>query len=410
MRVLALSIYPYLCFALFFVLPFDDYFRALPNILFLALGVLFPFVLEAKDLRRIGRSPWLMVLIFLGFVVGQSFLLGRFEQDFVVIQKMLLSGAMSLLLFPVRDNRTLMHGVIYSSVAAVFYSLVRLLILLNQGAEFGFLESAHIIEALLMERLYLGLLSVLSIIFSYRLLRAHYDPNNGYYLFNIVLQAAFILFLVSRIAIVVLLMCFALSLWYRQKRGPQLLFFGGSIALIMALAFVLSNDLRKQFFYNNNPEHQEGLLANTMALEPRMVIWDCALKIADSHTVGLSGNGFTQTNRDMLACYESDIDNPVKKSWFLTKKYNVHNQFLDLYLGSGIFALILFSAGLILVFWRHHRALYPTALMLSAVIFLMAENVFHRQIGAYFMGLIWALLMFMPQSGPKEKMDKPAKD
>jgi len=406
MRVIALSIYPYLCFALFFTLPFDDYFRALPNLLLIALAALFPFVLDTNQLKSIGRSSWTWVLVFLGFVVIQSWALGRFDQDFVIIQKMLLAGALSLLLYPVRDNRTLMHGVIYSSVAAVLYSMVRLVILLNQGASFGFLESAHIIEALLMDRIYLGLLSVLSIIFSYKLLRKEFDPNNGYYLANIILQAAFILFLVSRIAIVVLLLSFVLSLWYRQKRGPQLLFFGGSIALIVSLAFVLSNDLRKQFFYNNNPEQQEGLLANTMALEPRMVIWDCALDIAQQQSVVLTGNGFTQTNKDMLTCYESDIDNPVKKAWFLTKKYNVHNQFLDLYLGSGLLALLLFAGGLLVSFIRQRKSLYPTALLMATVIFLMAENMFHRQIGAYYMGLIWALLMFLPQEDQAEKPQK----
>ncbi len=406
MRVIALSIYPYLCFALFFTLPFDDYFRALPNILLIALALMFPFVMDKTQLKSVLRSTWMWVLAFLGFVVVQSLALGRFDQDVVVIQKMLLAGALSLLLYPVRDNRTLMHGVIYSSVAAVLYSMVQLVILLNQGATFGFLESAHIIEALLMDRIYLGLLSVLSIIFSYKLLRKEFDPNNGYYLANIVLQAAFILFLVSRIAIVVLLLSFVLSLWYRQKRGPQLLFFGGSITLIVALAFVLSNDLRKQFFYNNNPEHQEGLLANTMALEPRMVIWDCALNIAQAESVSLRGNGFTQTNKDMLACYESDIDNPIKKAWFLTKKYNVHNQFLDLYLGSGVLAMLLFVAGFVLCFIRQRKSLYPSALLMATVIFLMAENMFHRQMGAYYMGLIWAMLMFLPKD---EKTEKPEK-
>ncbi|HBB48860.1 MAG TPA: hypothetical protein DCZ44_04400 [Flavobacteriaceae bacterium] len=406
MRVIALSIYPYLCFALFFTLPFDDYFRALPNILMIALALMFPLVMEGAQIKSILRSTWVWVLAFLGFIVVQSLALGRFDQDYVVIQKMLLSGALSLMLFPVRDNRTLMHGVIYSSVAAVLYSLVRLVILMNQGASFGFLESAHIIEALLMDRIYLGLLSVLSIVFSYKLLRKEFDPNNGYYLANIILQAAFILFLVSRIAIVVLLLCFVLSLWYRQKRGPQLLFFGGSIALIVALAFVLSNDLRKQFFYNNNPEHQEGLLANTMALEPRMVIWDCALDIAQQGAVALSGNGFAKTNADMLACYESDIENPIKKAWFLTKKYNVHNQFLDIYLGSGALAMLLFVAGFVVCFLRQRKSLYPTALLMATVIFLMAENMFHRQIGAYYMGLIWALLMFLPAGDQSEKPEK----
>ena len=406
MRVIARSIYPYLCFALFFTLPFDDYFRALPNIILIALALLFPMVMDLSGLKSILRSSWVWVLAFLGFIVAQSLATGRFDQDFVVLQKMLLAGALSLLLFPVRDNRTLMHGVIYSSIAAVLYSAIQLIILLNQGASIGFLESAHIIEALLMDRIYLGLLSVLSIIFSYKLLRKEFDPSNGYYLANMILQLGFILFLVSRIAIVVVLLLFALSLYYRQKRGPQLLFFGGSFALVVALFFVLNNDLRKQFLYNNNPEYQEGLLSNTMALEPRIVIWDCALKIAQQPKTQWTGIGFTQTNKDMLACYENDIENPVKKAWFLTKKYNVHNQFLDLYLGGGMGAVLLFIAGLTVVFFRKKTWLYPTALVMAGVIFLMAENMFHRQIGAYYMGLIWALLMFSPKSKQDEKPEK----
>ena len=69
MRVIAFSIYPYLCFALFFTLPFDDYFRALPNILLIALAALFPFVIEGAQLRSIGRSTWSWVLLFLGSCV-----------------------------------------------------------------------------------------------------------------------------------------------------------------------------------------------------------------------------------------------------------------------------------------------------------------------------------------------------
>ena len=105
----------------------------------------------------------------------------------------------------------------------------------------------------------------------------------------------------------------------------------------------------------------------------------------------------------MLACYESDIENPIKKAWFLTKKYNVHNQFLDIYLGSGALAMLLFVAGFVVCFLRQRKSLYPTALLMATVIFLMAENIFHRQIGAYYMGLIWALLMFLPAGDQSEK-------
>jgi O-antigen ligase len=59
MRVIALSIYPYLCFALFFTLPFDDYFRALPNILLIALAAMFPFVFDTAELKILCAAPGL---------------------------------------------------------------------------------------------------------------------------------------------------------------------------------------------------------------------------------------------------------------------------------------------------------------------------------------------------------------
>ena len=396
MNILATSIYPYICFLLFFALPFDDYFRALPNLLLIALAVLFPFVIKRSELKNWHKSPALWVLLFLLFVIGQTWFLGRWEQDFVVLKKILLAAGLALLLVPVRESRTLHHGIIYSSIAAIIYSMVRLVMLLNDGLEVSFLASASIIEALLMDRIYLGLLAVLSVIVSYRHLHKTYHPNNGYYLANIILQLCFVLFIVSRIAIVVLLVCFVLSLFYRQKRGPQLLFFGGILGLVLSLAFVLNNDLRNQFFYNNNPEHQEGLLANTTALEPRMVIWDCAWRLTDDPAVIWQGIGYTQTNVQMLACYSEHITNKIKREWFLTRKYNVHNQFLSLYLGSGMVAFVLFALSILAIFWLHKNALFPMALGVTMVVFLLAENVFHRQIGAYYMGLLWALLLFMP--------------
>ena len=161
MNILATSIYPYICFLLFFALPFDDYFRALPNLLLIALAVLFPFVIKRSELKNWHKSPALWVLLFLLFVIGQTWFLGRWEQDFVVLKKILLAAGLALLLVPVRESRTLHHGIIYSSIAAIIYSMVRLVMLLNDGLEVSFLASASIIEALLMDRIYLGLLAVL---------------------------------------------------------------------------------------------------------------------------------------------------------------------------------------------------------------------------------------------------------
>lgn len=393
MRVLLASIYPYLFLLLFFTIPFDNYFRAFPNVLLVVLGVLFPIIITKKDFQKIKRLPGAIWLLFFVFITLLILFLGRWEQDWVVLKKILLSGALVMLYLPVNNFKKINKAIIFSSIAAIVFSLVKLFILINQGATFTFLESATIIEAMLVDRIYLGLLAVLSILVSYQELRNQYHPDNRYYLANIVINVLFILFIVSRIAIVTLLVIFILSLFHSKKRGPQMLFATGSILLAAMFAFLLNNDLRKKIFYSNTAEKHQGLVANTMAFEPRAVVWDCALKISKESNNKLTGIGFTETNNSLKRCYDSSIEDDKKKAWFIAKKYNVHNQFFDLYLGAGIGALILFSLAIILLFTRNRKSFFPSALLVTLVCFAMVENVFHRQIGAYYIGFILLSLL-----------------
>ena len=53
MKVLLSAIYPYIYLLLFFTIPFDDYVRALPNILLVVLVLAFPFVVKKEDFEKI---------------------------------------------------------------------------------------------------------------------------------------------------------------------------------------------------------------------------------------------------------------------------------------------------------------------------------------------------------------------
>jgi hypothetical protein len=392
-RVLLASIYPFIFLLLFFTIPFDLYFRALPNLLLIILAVLFPIVVEKKDfikIKKIAGSVWLLFFAYLMLLV---FMTGRWEMDWVVLKKVLLVGSLVILYLPVNNFKKINKAIIFSSLAAIGYSLVKLFILLNQGVEFTFLESATVIEAILVDRIYLGLLAVLSILVSYQELRNYYHPDNRYYLANIIINVLFILFIVSRIAIITLLVIFILSLFHSKKRGPQILFATGGILLAATFAFVLNKDLRKKILYSNNEEQHQGLVANTMAFEPRAIIWDCALKIAKQENILLTGVGFTQTNGSLAKCYNDTIEDEKKKDWFITQKYNVHNQFFDIYLAAGIGAIVLFSLAILVLFIRNRKSFYPSALLATLVCFAMVENVFHRQIGAYYVGFILLSLL-----------------
>lgn len=407
MQVLLASIYPYLFLLLYFTIPFDEHFRALPNILLIVLGVAFPFVVKKQDFLKLRRVPTILWLLFFVVVVLQTFLHGRFEQDWVVVKKVLLVGGLVLLYLPIQSSKKLNHAIIFSSLAAIVYSVVKIPVMIHQGATFNFLETGGIIEALLVDRIYLGLLAVLSILASYQLLKQEYDPANKYYLGNTVLNVLFILLIVSRIAIIALVAIFLLSLFYSKKRGPQLLFFAGFLVLAVTLIFVFNNDLRKQFFYNNNDHHKEGLMANTLALEPRAVIWDCALQLVQIKEVPIHGLGFTNTNNLMMDCYNSTIDYNKKREWFLTQKYNIHNQFLDVYVAAGGLVLLSFILGIILLFHKNRKRFYPTALLLTLCLFLGVENMFHRQIGAYYVGFVLLMLLINNETpiGKREKQE-----
>jgi len=366
------------------------------------LATCFPFVIQKEDLKKLASWKFLIWGLFFAILSGQLWFQGHIESDWVILQKILLSGGLVLLYLPIRDINKLNQAIIFSSLAVILFTLVKIPILVHKGVAFNFLEAGFIIEALMVDRVYLGLLSVLSILASYYFLRKEYDPANKYHLANIVLNVLFVLLLLSRIAIIVLVLVFVLSLFYKKRRGPQLLFSLGTIVLIVFIIFLLNNDLRKQFFYNNSDYQKEGLVANTLALEPRAVIWECAFKLASNDGVATKGLGFTNTNAQMMLCYENEIDGPKKKNWFIHQKYNIHNQFLDLYVATGVVVLAIFLAGLLLVFVRNRKEFYPTAALITLMMFLLIENMFHRQIGAYYVGYILVILLFSNLTLPEK--------
>lgn len=346
----------------------------------------------------------LLWLAFFIALVGVVLITQRWSVDMKVVNKVILSGALVFLYLPIEDFKKINKAIIFSALAAIVFSLAKLFIMLNQGESFSFLESATIVEAILMDRVYLGFLSVLSILASYQLLKKQYHPDNQYYLANIVLNIVFILFIVSRIAIITLLIIFILSLFHNKKRGPQLLFATGSLLLVAVLAFVLNRDLRQQMFYAK-AETNLGLIANTMAHEPRAVIWDCAYHLHENESIGVLGIGFTESHEKMITCYEETIEKPKKREWFVEQRYNVHNQFIDLYLGTGFVVVLLFISGIIVLFVYNRKSFYPSALLLSLVCFAMVENVFHRQIGAYYVGFVLLSLLINNVSKPESQVN-----
>lgn len=405
MRILLQSIYPYMFLLLYLTIPFDNYVRALPNILLIALAIAFPFVVSKADFQKLKRLPALLFIGLVVFVLVQALVLGRLQVDGPVLEKINLAIGLVILYVPIQGFQKIKKAIIFSSIAAILFSVVSITVGVYQGAEFELLNSGNLIEVMLVDRLYLGLLCVLSIVASYSSLKNKYHPNNGYYVVAIILNALFILLIVSRIAIIALIVLFILGFFYKRSKGTQLVFVVATLFLGLALVFILNNDFRKKILYTPTNTESKGLVANTLEMEPRTIIWNCAISISEINNEFWKGLGFANTNEELINCYQDSIKEEQKRAWLVAKKYNTHNQFLDMYLATGIMGAVLFIGFMLFVFLRNKRQFPPTALLVTLVLFLLVENLFHRQIGAYYFGFVLIMLLIKPNKPQNQEIE-----
>ena len=116
-----------------------------------------------------------------------------------------------------------------------------------------------------------------------------------------------------------------------------------------------------------------------------MVIWNCAYDIAcDSDFNVFFGLNSQKVLEDKyLDCYAQKMENKYRAAYFISTKKNSHNQFLDIYLFSGLIGFILFTYFFIIQIFSHRKNYIKTAMIISLVLFLLVENVLRRQMGTY---------------------------
>lgn len=394
MKVIFSSLYPYIFILLLLLIPLDSHARALPNILLIILGASFLFIVTKKDLQNCKHAVFLIFIGFVFFIIVSSFVQSRLLTDLSIIKKLLLSLAIIVLYLPINDIQKLKNGLLFSSVIIVIISLVKMFFEYMKVGTFDLGNTKFAADALITERLYLGLLSTISIIISISHLSKKYKPENKYNLANIIIQTVFILLITSRIAILSLSVLFLVYQLYRGNVVKRILITASIITLIIFLAFVLNNNLSKRFLFSTPYESQLTFVEKVKRWEPRVVIWNCALSISKNEGIVTSGLGNKKLKNSLVSCYDETITIPSKKEYFLKEKFNTHNQFIDVYLSQGILSLILFISIFICAFIGARRNFYNTAFIIIFFLFSSIENIFHRQMGAYYFGFFLIFILF----------------
>jgi O-antigen ligase len=407
MRILLASIYPYAFFLLLLLIPFDGYVRILPNILIGIIVVAFPFVVKPADFKKLVKLPTLLFFGLILFLVLNTLFLGRAEDNITVISKIVLSGALLVLYLPIKDFKKVYHAIIFSALIAMVISGISILMVVKETGAFDIWNPLNPMDTLLVERLYLGFLCVLSILVSYQCMTSTYSAENKYYLANIVVNVAFTILIVSRYAILVLILLAILRLLYGKAKIVRVVATLVIIGVVGALAFIFNENIRKRFLYiTPDTTVNEPLLKKTKGAEPRTIIWECAATIAKQGGILWKGLGFENTKDELLACYTTSISDDIKRKKFLARKYNSHNQFLDFYLSTGVIALVLFVSLFLVLFVFKRKDYFSTALLITIVLLGLIENFFHRQMGAYYFGIIVILLLIQNTEFSEKRVEK----
>jgi O-antigen ligase len=390
MRILLAAIYPYAFLLLYLTIPFDNYIRALPNILLLILVVAFPFIVKKEDFKKLKSLPIAMFLGFFAFLCINSIIAGRMPEDYIIIKKVMIAVGLAILYIPVVDVKKINSAIIFSALAAIIFSIYNFVLITDATGSFAIGNSPQVVESLLIDRLYLGLLSTFSILISFKEIKKIYHPNNNYYLANIIINIVFIVLIASKIAIISLFVLVMIQQFYGKRKFWKAIIAIGAVVAVVGFFFLFKNE-KNNYLYNSEIANQKSppaFIENSKTYELRAVIWHCAAGIIDAEKFNLSGIGFKETKKRLITCYENKLTDPQTRAAYISERYNTHNQFLDFYISAGFIALLLFLTFIVVSFTLKRKHFYPTAMLTILVIYCLVENLFHRQIGAYYIGFI----------------------
>ncbi|AFL80692.1 lipid A core-O-antigen ligase-like enyme [Aequorivita sublithincola DSM 14238] len=406
MRILLSAIYPYAFLLLYLIIPFDEYFRAPPNILLAILVVAFPFVVKKEDFKKLKSIPIAIFLALFAYLFIDSFLAGRLEEDYKFINKVMIAVGLAILYIPVADVKKINSAIIFSALAAILFSIYNFVLITDATGSFALGDSPQVVESLLVDRLYLGLLSTFSILISFQAIQKKYHPNNNYYLANIFINFVFIVLIASKIAVISLFVLVLIHQFYGQRKIWKLIIAFVALTAVVGLFLILKNEKGSQLYKAEvaNQNAPPAFIQNSMTYELRAVVWKCATDIINDEGFNLTGIGFTETKNKLVSCYETKIEDPKKSEEFVTERYNTHSQFLDFYLSAGFIGLLLFLLFIVVSFFTVKKQFFPTAMLAILVMYCLVENVFHRQIGAYYIGFILIVLITSAQNSENNRI------
>tara|TARA_X000000368_G_scaffold418876_1_gene420480 strand:- start:1009 stop:2199 length:1191 start_codon:yes stop_codon:yes gene_type:complete len=385
MRIDLNKLYVLLFSFLFFSIPFiGNKFYAIPNTVNIALVILFPFVFNKDKLLDVIKSPIIIwFTIFLLFVTLRSIVFNKVIEDISVLKKLfqIFPLVFLSLILKKADFKSLDSGIVFGTLLSLIYSLFNILISVKDIGEFVFDKGPLINQTLTVQRLYLGLLCCISLIIVLdRFFKKHKKIN----LVLAFIFSSFVFLIAARIAIISTIIILVYYCFFHLKNTVRYSLIG--LIISFSIYVIINNDNVSKRFLHVDDNYRIGYFQKMKIHEPRFLIWKYSYEIFKESNI-LIGNGFEKTEELLLNKYKNIF--PAKKSdWFIQKKFNTHNQYLDILLSQGYFGLLIFMIFLFYLFKISFASHKHFLLFVNICLFMLIYNNFHRQLGVFIFSFI----------------------
>ncbi|MBA5629202.1 O-antigen ligase family protein [Moheibacter lacus] len=295
-----------------------------------------------------------------------------------------------------------LYAFLIGSTSLLLLSVIKLGLHYNSYQNLNLDVGAKVNELLMGERPYLGFIYLVSFCVCLYLVR--YQRKKRIKIFHYLLClifCIFILFISARLSILSLLIIIGVAVFYAKNKKRTLLISLGGI-VVMAFAGVLNPNFISRLtagFEQDKLEIQKIIL-----LEPRSHIWQCSAKIVKSNSATWMGLGFKNSINQLEDCYltHENFLNEEHRKFFVKSRFNSHNQFINFYLSSGIFSLIVFLIIFVMLFKSQYKNYVSFALVLALFLFCIFENVLSRQLGAMMFGVVLSILSMIKTPSDQE--------
>ena len=388
--------YTYLAAAVCVSIPFMTYAKAFVNITMICLlGILILGFKKDKIIALLNQRYVKMFFVFLIFVILFSLFNQSFFNDLSETRKIAQTLLLLILFSQVKNKEVLIYSFIAGTFISTFITDINIInYYLNS---FEFLISGGVAKDLFItQRLYLGFFIVISII----LLLERYGKTSNrkvkyIYLLLFVFFLISLFLIASRSAIAIAFLTLTTSIIYNIKNNYRIGFLLTMSIVFLAIIFN-SKTLSKRFLYSDDSV-RPSFIEKIKTHEPRYDIWKFSTQIFKEEKPYVFGIGTFRTQELLVSKYQL-MPIEKRKNWFMERNFNTHNQYLDILISFGLIGLLVFLFLLKEIMVLCYKNIYSANLILSLVLFLLIENVFHRQLGSFIFALTLAIAVFIINS------------